>query len=457
MFIFELFSWQFTEMKIVIVGAGAVGRHLAMLLAHENVETTLMDEDSGRLESLRENYDLLIHKGKPASIKDLKEVRVEKADLFIAVTPYESVNVTACMIANNLGAKATLARVDNYEYIQPKNKLFFEQLGVNHLIYPEMLAGREIAESLKTSWIRQYLSFCNGAVILIACKVRRGSVILNKQFKNGYFNHNKYRIVAIKRKTNTIIPKGEDEIKENDMVYFMTMPENLDFVREQAGKEDYEIKNIMFMGGSRIVKEAIYQLPGHVRKKILERDKEKCVQLVDEFEDVFVINADARDIEILKEEGIKDTHVFVAATSNTEANILACLAAKRLGVRRSIAEVENIDYIALAESLDIGTVINKKIITASYIYQITLDADVLNVQNLTYVDAEVVEFMVKEKSKITRSKIKDIRLPEQVNIGGIIRNGKGFVVDGDTQVKAGDDVVAFCPARKIRELESFFL
>jgi len=444
-------------MKIVIVGAGSVGRYLATMMVRENLAVTLMDEDPGNFEEyLRENYDLLTYRGKPTSIKDLKEISAEKADLFIAVTPHESVNITACMLARNLGAKSTLARIDNYEYLQPANKLFFEKLGVNHLIYPEMLAGTEIAESLKTSWIGQYLSFCNGAMIMIASRVRAGAPILDKPFKTGYFNHGRYRIVAVKRKANTIIPKGDDEIKEKDLVYFMTMPENLDFVREQAGREDYDIRNVIFMGGSRITREAIYQMPALINKKILERDKEKCYQLADKLKDTLIVNADARDIEILKEEGIKDTHAFVAATSNSEANILACLAAKRLGVRRSIAEVENVDYVILAESLDIGTAINKKFIAASYIYQITLDADVLNLHNLTYINAEVVEFMVKEKSKITNSKIKNIRLPAEVNIGGLVRDGKGFIVDGDTQIQTGDNVVAFCPATKIRELESFF-
>jgi trk system potassium uptake protein TrkA len=451
------FIGQFTEMRIIIAGAGEVGRHLAKRLAHEKLGTTLIDEDPRRLELVHENHDLLIHEGKPTSISDLKEIRVESSDLFIAVTPYESVNVTAGMLAGKQKKKTTLARIDNYEYLQPKNRLFFKKLGVNHLIFPEMLAGKEIAESLKTSWMRQYMGFCGGALILIACKVRRGAGILDKPFKTGYFNHERYRIVAVERKMNTIIPTGEDEIKENDLVYFMTMPENQDFVREQAGKEDYAINTVMFMGGSRIVKEAIYQIPEHINIKILERDKEKCYQLADKFEDALIINADARDIEVLKDEGINDTHAFVAATSNTEANILACLAAKRLGIQKSIAEVENIDYIMLAESLDIGTVINKKLIAASYIYQITLDADVLDVHNLTYVDVEAVEFLVKEKSKITRSRIKNIRLPDQVNIGGYVRNGKGFIVNGDTQIQAGDDVVAFCPAKKIRELESFFL
>lgn len=443
-------------MKIIIAGAGEVGTHLAKLLANENVETTLMDENSNKLESISSNYDLLVHVGSPTSIKHLKEVNIEDADLFIAVTPHEAVNMTACMLANSLGAKATLARIDNYEYLQPKNKQFFEQLGVNYLIYPEMLAAREIAESLKTSWLRQYMAFGEGALVLVACKVRGNALILDKKFNTGYFDHPRYRIVAIKRKGDTIIPKGPDEVKANDLVYFMTMSENLSFVREQAGKEDFQIKNVMFMGGSRIVKEAIYQLPENMNKKILERDKEKSYYLAERFEDALVINADARDVEVLKEEGIANTDAFIAATADTESNILACLAAKRFGVKKTIAEVENIDYIMLAESLDIGTVLNKKIIAASYIYQITLDADILDVRNLTAADAQVVEFVAKEKSKITKSKVKDINLPDDVNIGGIIRNNVGYVVNGNTQIMPGDHVVVFCPASKIRKIEIFF-
>lgn len=443
-------------MRIVIAGAGEVGTHLAKMLVHENVETTLLDENPDRLEDLGTNYDLLIHEGSPTSIKDLKEVRTDDADLFIAVTPNESVNTTACMLASNMGAKMTLARIDNYEYLAQKNKQFFEELGVNHLIYPEMLAAREIAESLKTSWLRQYLSFCNDSLILVACKVRTNALILDKKFSSGFFDHGKYRIVAIKRRMETIIPKGADEVKENDLVYFMTMPENLDFVREQAGKEDFQIKNVMFMGGSRIAKEAIYQLPENINKKILERDKDRSYMLAEKFPDALIINGDARNVELLKEEGIQNTDAFVAVTANTEANILACLVAKRYGVKKTIAEVENIDYIMLAESLDIGTVINKKIIAASYIYQITLDADVLEVRNLVSVDAEVVEFMVKEKSKITKAPIMDIKLPDEVNIGGIVRDGKGYIAYGNTQIMVGDHVIVFCPASKIRKIETFF-
>jgi trk system potassium uptake protein TrkA len=360
------------------------------------------------------------------------------------------------MLANNLGAKRTLARIDNYEYLLPKNKEFFERLGVNHLIYPEVLAANEIVESIKTNWLRQNLSFCNNALILLGIKVRANAVIVNQKFRTKFFDHGKFRVVAINRKNKTIIPKGTDEIQENDIVYFMTTPDNLDFVKTQAGKEEFQIKNVMIMGGSRIAKKTIQNLPSNIRVKVLESNRERSYALADKLSNSLIINCDGRNLEVLKEEGIQDMDAFVAVTGSSEANILACLAAKRLGVKKTVAEVENIDYIMLAESLDIGTVINKKLIAASYIYQLTLDADVLNVRNLTSADAEVVDFVAKAGSKITRSPIKDIHLPDEVNIGGIVRNGIGIIVYGNTEVLPNDHVIVFCVSSAIRKIEKYF-
>ncbi len=443
-------------MKIIIAGAGEVGTHLAKLLARENFDILLLDEDASKLKDLEASFDLLTSIGSPTSIKDLKEASIEKADLFVAVTPSESVNMTACMLATNLGAKRTLARIDNYEYLLPVNKEFFKKLGVDYLIYPEMLAAKEIVESLSTSWLRQNLNFCDNALILLGIKVRANAIIVNKKFSTGYFDHGKYRVVSIKRNNKTIIPAGSDQILENDIVYFITTPENLNFVREQAGKEDFPIRNIMVMGGSRIAQKTIQYLPSNMRVKVLERNKEKSYVLAEKLENSMILNCDGRNIEILKEEGIEEMDAFIAVTANSEANILACLAAKRLGVKKTVAEVENNDYIMLAESMDIGTVINKKMIAASYIYQLTLDADVLNVRSLSSADAEVVEFIAKPGSKITRSKIKDLRLPDQVNIGGFVRNGVGSIVYGDTLIMPNDHVIVFCVSSAIRKMESFF-
>lgn len=443
-------------MRIIIAGAGEVGTYLAKMLAHENMEITLMDADAERINNLEARYDLLTYVGSPTSISDLKDVNVKGVDLFIAVTPHENINMTACMIASNLGALRTLARIDNSEYLLPENKEFFKKLGVTHLIYPEGLAAKEIIESIKTNWLRENVSFCNDALILVGIKVRENAVILNKKFSTGYFDHTNYRVVAIYRNHSTIIPKGSDEISQNDIVYFITTKNQLEFVKSQAGKVEHAIQSLMIMGGSHIAKKTIQQLPSGLTTKVLEIDRNRSIEIANEFEDTLVINCDGRNIEILKEEGISETDAFVAVTGNSEANILACLAAKRLGVVKTVAEVENNDYILLAESLDIGTIINKKMIAASYIYQLTLSANVLNVRCLTASNADVLEFVAKSGSRITRSLVKDLKLPPHVNIGGIVRNGVGSIVNGNTQIESNDHVIVFCDSSSIRKIETFF-
>ncbi|MBQ8099862.1 MAG: Trk system potassium transporter TrkA [Paludibacteraceae bacterium] len=443
-------------MRIIIAGAGEVGTHLAKLLTREQMDISLMDENPDRLRDLDANYDMLTRVGSPTSLHDLKDIGVQGVDLFIAVTPNESVNMTACLIANSLGAKRTLARIDNYEYLLPENKKFFENLGLNHLIYPEVLAAHEIEEALRTNWMRYHLVLCEGLLHLCVVKVRENSAIINRQFKSGYFEHGRYRIVALKRENETIIPRGGDEIHANDLVYFLCTKENIDFVREQAGKDNREIHNIVFMGASRITQKAVQSLHSEFNIKILEADRDLCIQLSEKTGDALIINADGRDMETMKEEGIADADAFIAVTDNSEANIFACLAAKKLGVRKTIAEVENIDYIPMAEGLDIGSVLNKKTIAASYIYQMLLNASVLNVRNLTTADAEIVEFMATDHSRITRSKIKDADLPTDVNIGAIVRAGEAILVNGDTQVLPGDRVVVFTGSRSMRKLDKYF-
>lgn len=442
-------------MDIIIVGAGEVGRHVAKMLSNEEHDIIIMDASEERLEGLGFNYDIMTKVGSPTSLSDLQSCGIRDCDLFIAVTQHESININACILASNLGAKRTVARIDNYEYIQPKNKEIFNKMGVNTLIYPEMLAAAEIVQALHRSWIREYRSFCNESLILVCIKVRNNAEIINKEFKTGYFNHNKFRIVAIKRHNHTIIPNGNDIILANDMVYFICTKENLEYVRKAAGKTHFDIKNIIIMGGSKIALKTVQYLPANVNVKIIERDRKKCFELADKT-DTLIIHGDGRNVDLLKDEGIEDADAFIAITDNSEANVLACLAAKRFGIRKTIAEVENLDYIDLADNLDIGSLINKKLISASHIYQQTLDEDANDVQCLTYSEAEVVEFVVKTGDKITKARVRDLRLPENVNIGGIIRQNRGYVVNGNTVIQPGDHVVIFCKATGVRKLSKFF-
>lgn len=397
-------------MKIIIAGAGAVGTHLAKLLSGEKQDIILMDDDEERLGRLGSNFDLLAVNISPTSISGLKEAGVAGADLFIAVTPDESRNMTACMLATSLGAKKTVARINNYEYLLPKHKEFFAKLGVDSLIYPEMLAAKEIVDAVKMSWIRQWWEFAGGALVLLGTKMKETAEILNVPLHELGGRNIPFHIVAIKRGSETIIPRGDDTIILNDIVYFTTTKKYIPYIRKIAGKEnEADIRNVMIMGGSRIAVRTVQYMPEYMRTKIIESDFNRCNRLTELVDDkVMIINGDGRDMELLLEEGIKNTEAFVALTGNSETNILACLAAKRLGISKTVAEVENIDYISMAESLDIGTVINKKFIAASHIYQMMLDADVSNVKCLTFANADVAEFTVKADSRITRSQVKDV-------------------------------------------------
>ena len=445
-------------MKIIIAGAGAVGTHLAKLLSREKQDIILMDDDEEKLSTLSSNFDLMTVTASPSSISGLKEVGIKEADLFIAVTPDESRNMTACMLATNLGAEKTVARIDNYEYLLPKNKEFFQKLGVDSLIYPEMLAAKEIVSSMRMSWVRQWWEFCGESLILIGTKMREKAEILNVTLAELGAPDIPYHVVAIKRGTETIIPRGDDTIKLHDIVYFTTTRKYIPYIRKIAGKEEYaDVRNVMIMGGSRIAVRTAQYVPDYMQVKIVDNDINRCNRLTELLDDkTMIINGDGRDMDLLIEEGLKNTEAFVALTGNSETNILACLAAKRMGVSKTVAEVENIDYIGMAESLDIGTVINKKMIAASHIYQMMLDADVSNVKCLTFANADVAEFTVPENAKITKNKVKDLGLPKGTTIGGLIRNGEGILVTGDTLIQAGDHVVVFCLSMMIKKIEKYF-
>ncbi len=444
-------------MRIVIVGAGAVGTHLAKMLSEENENVVLIDESEEKLGKMEALFDLQTIVGDPTKISSLQSANVDDADLFVAVTPDESRNITACIIAHYLGAKKTVARIDNYEYLLPKHKEYFNSLGIDSLIYPEQLAAEEIATNIKYSWMRQMLEFGNGALVMIGVKIRDNAEIINIPFRE-LARDIPYHVVAIQRGDETIIPRGNDVIQAEDLVCFMTTFDQIPYMRRITGKEEFsEVRSIIIMGGSRIAVRTARLIPENIKVKIIESDIKRCHKLLELVDDrVMVINGDARDPELLRSEGIDHTDVFMALCDNSETNILACLAAKRSGVSRAVSEVENIDYISMAESLDIGSIINKKKLAASTIFQMMLNTDVSSVKCLTFIQAVVAEFPVNEECLITKKPVKELGLPDGANIGGIIRNGKGMNVTGNTMIQIGDHVIVFCLEHVLKKLEKYF-
>lgn len=446
-------------MKIIIGGAGAVGKHLAKLLSRDHQDCTLMDDDENRLEGLDGEYDIMTMHASPTSIKALEDAGAEHADLYVAVTPDESRNMNSCIIAHAIGAKKTVARIDNYEYLDTKLKPFFRKLGIDSLIYPEVLAAMDINNSLKMSWARQRWDVHGGALVMLGIKLRDTCEILNQPLKDLCGPDDPYHIVAVKRGGETIIPGGNDELHNLDLAYFMTTKEYLPYIRKITGKEHYaDVKNVIIMGGGKTTVRAALTMPDYMNLKIIEIDEKRCDRLNQLLSDTdaMVIHGDGRDISMLIEEGIRNTQAFVALTDNAETNILACLTAKRLGVRKTIAMVENLDYVSMAESLDIGTIINKKTIAASHIYQMMLDADVNNMRSLMMADSDVAEFTAAAGSPVTRHPVKDLGLPFGVTIGGLVRQNVGMLVNGNSQIETGDCVMVFSHEHNMKKVEKFF-
>lgn len=443
-------------MKIIIAGAGEVGSHLAKLLSREEQDITLVDRDSNKLADIDANYNLLTLAGNPTSFAALRDAGVDHCDLFIAVTPFETDNVTACAIAKSLGAQRTVARIDNYEYMTDVNHNFFTRIGVNALIYPEYLAAQEIITALNRTWVRHWFEMYNGQLILVGVKLRDNAKLVGMHMRDlGSYGHH-FHVSAIKRNRETIIPRGDDLIQTGDILYFTTTKAHVDDLQELCGKKQHKVRRVMIMGGSRIAIRLATMASDRFKIKIIDNDRAKCERLIERCPQCDIIHADGRDVDILREEGLDDCDAFIALTDSSETNILACLTAKECGIGKSIAEVENIQLIPEAEGLNIGTVINKKLLASSTIFQLLLDSDASNAKCLALADAEVAELEVKPHSKVTRAIVKDLTLPRDMTIAGLIRDGVGMLVGGNTQIEAGDHVVVFCLEGAIHKIERYF-
>jgi trk system potassium uptake protein TrkA len=444
-------------MKIIVAGAGEVGSHLAKMLSGEFHDIIVIDPNEDRLKNIDSNLDILTIKGSATSMEILKEARVKKTDLFIAVTHSEETNLTAAIIAKKLGAAKTIARVDNNEFIEPENISHFLSLGIDYLIYPERIAAREIVDLMGHADIFESVDFSGGKLSLYVLKLNENALVIDQSLREiAKIKELEFRAVAISRNGKTIIPRGEDEFQLNDLAYVVTNKAGVKDVLKYSGKKKIEIKNVMILGGSRIGKRTAKSLENRFNIKLIEINKEKSIQLADYLQNTLVVNGDGRNIDLLNEEGLSKMDTFIAVTGNSEINILSCILAKKMGVKKTIAEIENIDYIDLGESMGIDTIINKKLITASRIFKFTLSAEVETMKCLTGSDADVLEYIAKPDSKITKGSLKTIDFPKDAIVGGIIRGEKAFIAKGNTRIMADDRVVVFALPPAVKKLDNFF-
>lgn len=451
-------------MRIVIAGAGEVGSHLAKMLSNESNDITVIDSNPERLNALSANADVITVEGNPSAIKVLMDAGVDKADLFIAVNPSESqdVNIVSAMLAKKLGSKKVTARINNEEYLSYENKFLFKEMGIDLLFYPEKIAAGEIAELLKRTASTNSMDFARGKLQIAVFKLEEDSPILGMNMlefstlaaKDGQ----KFRVVAIARGDDTIIPKVDTKFKYHDLVFIISTRDGMSVLMGYLGKQDIEVNSLMILGGSPTAEILAQQMSRQIDSiKLIEMNKAKCLDLSERLPDnVIVVNGDGRNSDFLIEESIREYDAFVALTNSTETNILACVAAKSLGVSRTIAEVENIEYIKLAESMGVDAVINKKLITASRIFKFTLSSKVRFIKYMSGTNAEVLEYIVAPDTAITKKPLKDTRFPHNAIVGGIIRGNESFIAVGDTHIQAYDRVAVFALPEAVKEVDKFF-
>lgn len=452
---------KFRRLKIIIAGAGEVGFHLAKLLSYESQEITLIDTKKESLSYAGEHLDIKTIKGDSTSIAILRDARIDKAELFIAVTSSESINITACVIAKQLGAKRTIARISNTEFIENKESVGFSKLGIDELISPESLAASEIELLLNQYGFNDTYEFEEGALTMLGLRLSRTATFVDKTVKEAaeLFSELHFIPIAIQRYGTqyTIIPRGDTIFKEGDKVVFMTSKGGDDELFELSGKVKSEIKNVMILGGSKIgYKTAKHLCAGKFNVKLVESKKSVAEDLAEDLANVLVICGDGRNVEILEEENISDMDAFISVTGNSETNIMSCLLAKSKGVKKTIALVENMHYYQLSQSIGIDTLINKKLLAANNIFRYIRKGEVVAMTKLTNMNAELLEFVVKPNSKITDKCIKDLNFPKSAIFGGVIRDGNGLIPLGSFQIEAGDRVVVCCLPRSISEVETFF-
>ncbi|MEG1611919.1 MAG: Trk system potassium transporter TrkA [Alistipes sp.] len=445
-------------MKIVIAGAGEMGSHLAKMLSGNGHEITVIDSDQKLLSEVASLADVITVEGDSTTFAILRRASVRKCDLFIAVNHIENDNVVAAMLAKQLGAKKCIARIDNNEYLEPNNKEMFIDMGIDYLFYPEKVAAREVINLLGHTATTEYVDFSSGKLSLVVFRLEPASPLVNQPLSDfgddgALLN---YRTVAITRSGQTIIPSRGEIFAEGDVIYIIARQDAVREVMDLSGQSNIKIKNLMILGGSRIGIRIAMELQEELDVKLVDYSADKAYRLAEILDKTLIINEDGRNTEAMMEEGLANMDAFVAVTGRSETNILAAMLAKRMGVKKVIAEVENLNYINLAESIGIDTIINKKLVTASNIFRFTMSTDVQAIKCLTGSDAEVLEFIVKPNSPATKVRIRDLGLPTDAIIGGIVRGDKVFIAVDNMSIAPYDRVVVFSMPASVGKVGYFF-
>lgn len=443
-------------MRVIIAGEGDTGTHLANTLSIENQDIVLIGSDKMYLSELESEYNIITYAGSPVSYTDLSQCGVSEADLFVAVTRDENLNIIAAQTAKGCGAKKCVARVDNPAFLYPKANDILLRNGVDALIYPERLAAEEIQNYIRHNWVREWFDVNDGKLIVAGVKIGGSSTLIGKKLKETATSPRYFHVSALRHNDETVIPHGDTVILEGDILYFSVLPENLDKLYEICGNTHARIRKIMISGGGRVTENLLGEIHSNYDITVIESDIDRCNYIAEKFQDITVVNTKANDVTILKEEGLENCDLFLALTGSSEKNIVSCMVAREHGVGKTVARIEELQYIPEAESLSINKIINKKLLNVSKILDSLVETNFNEAQCMMLDRAEIIKLTANTGSRIVSKPICELSLPAGITIGGIIRDGKGMLVEGRTCVRPGDYVLVFCNIGYLPKIEKLF-
>ena len=447
-------------MKIIILGAGEVGFHLAKHLTQAEHDIVIIDNDPAKTNKINESLDVMSVHGDATSPDALYQAGIENANVLIAVTSSDEVNLLACIIARKFGVETKIARLRKSEYSSPDFILSRAEMGIDLIIHPELEAAEEILDMIRYPRAFDLLRFEGGKILLVGLVIGEESPALGKKLSDivPAFGRLTFRAVAIYRDGRTIIPTGDDIVTKGDRVYIVVLQENLDEVFALAGNGRDEMRNVMILGGGkigRLVADRLEKLKVY-NVKLIESNRDKSQILAERLKGTMVVCGDGTDIDLLGQEGIIEMDAFLALTDDDENNIVSSLLVRHLKVPRIITLISRGEYMPIVKTIGLDVAVNKRMITSNAILRFLKRGPILSLATLRVIDAETIEFEIPHRCKWADMQLRDIKFPQGTIVGAISHNGNVAVPVGDTILFEGDHIVMFVLPEAVKELEKMF-
>lgn len=445
-------------MNILIIGAGDIGFQLAKRLSTERHDITIVEQNPERVTRASEQLDAIVVEGHGSSLNILKQAGIEHTDILVAMTNNDEVNLLACQIAKKLNVQSTIARVRNPELTESNYLLSREELGVDMIIHPEKETADAIVRLLRQSAATDIVEFGGGKCVLIGIRLDEDLPVLRTPLKDlaSKFSHIPQRVVAIHRKQKTIIPGGDHQLQKGDQMFLVCHPNYMQDIIDLTGKSGTKINDVMILGGGLIGQFIANNISKEINTKVIESSASRSRHIANVLSSSLIIHGSGTDIDLLAAEGIMDMDAFVAVTGDDETNIISTLVARHLEVQRTIALVNNVEYLPITPTIGMDAVVSKQLITVNAVQRFIRHQTVATVASLPEIEAETIEFHVNDNSKITKKPLKDIKFPKSAIVGAILREDEYITPMGNTQIQAGDDVIVFMLPHTRDQVEKLF-